>query len=488
MGRDSLAFASAVELARLIKEKELSPVELVDLFLKRIEGLNPKLNAYLTVTGEEAREAAQKAEKASQQGEQLPPLFGVPVSIKDTFATRGIRTTRGSLVYANSIPDTDAISVERLLKAGAIILGKTNTPEIGLSPTTENNLGEDCCNPWNTDRVTGGSSGGAAVAVAAGMAPLSIGGDSGGSIRIPASFCGVYGIKPTNRLVSSLFSGMPLFGCQGPITRTVADAALMLNAIAGPDPRDPYCLSEQPPDYVKALESKNEIGRLKVAWSLDLGYAAVDPEVASVTEAAARSFEAFGCSVEEASPDIWDAFPTSWVPIAWADEYASYAELIENQELSSILTSYARRFLEAGKRVTGVEYGKAIRELLRFRKKMEDFFNKYDLLLTPTLATTAFPRHQRAKGVDIKEINPHLFYPSEIGGKRVHPHYGFHNHTPAFNMTGQPAATVPCGFSSDGLPIGLQIVGRCKEDATVLQASAAFEEAHPWADKRPPVS
>lgn len=488
MDGDSLAFAPAVELSRLIRTRQLSPVELVELFLERIENLDPKLNAYLTVCGEMAIEVARKAERVLQKEKELPPLFGVPISIKDLTFTRGIRTTAGSLAYANFIPNEDAAPVERLLRAGAIILGKTNTPEFGLSPTTENNLGEDCCNPWNTERVAGGSSGGAAVSVAAGIAPVAIGTDGGGSIRTPASFCGVYGIKPTKGLVPSTvgFGGMPLFSALGPITHTVADAALILNVIAGPDLRDPTCLRDQPPDFMKALKSRGKLVQLRIAWSPDLGYATVDPEVLSVVQAAARSFEALGCCVEEASPDIWDARSTVWTPIAYADEYAAHADIFENQR--NILVSYVKDSLEHGKQVTGAEYSSALQELWRFRRRMEVFFDRYDLLLTPTLAVPAFPRHQRPRGVDVREVNPHLFYPDEIGGEKVPRRYAFYPYTAPFNITGQPAATVPCGFSSEGLPIGLQIVGRRREDAIVLQASAAFERAYPWRDRKPSVS
>jgi Asp-tRNA(Asn)/Glu-tRNA(Gln) amidotransferase A subunit family amidase len=481
MEHDSLAFASAVELAKLFREKKVSPVEVVELLLRRIEELNPKLNAYLTITGDEARAPARKAEKAFQKGEELPPLFGIPVSIKDLFTTRGIRTTHGSLTDANCVPDEDALSVERLRKVGVIILGKTNTPEFGMSPTTENRLGDFCRNPWNTECVSGGSSGGSAAAVAAGMGPLSLGSDGGGSIRIPSSFCGVYGIKPTYGLVpSAIWGGMPYFSTFGPITRTVADAALMLNVIAGPDPRATYCLRETPPDYLKALESKDEVKKLQIAWSPDLNYAAMDPEVVSIAKAAARSFERFGCSVEEASPDLWNAYPTAWRPIAWCDEYLAHTDALENQ--ADRLVGYVKDYLEYGKKVTGADYAKALHEMWALQKQMLNFFDKYDLLLTPTLATTAF----LGKSVDLRKENPHLtVYPSIIGGKKVHSHWGFKALTATFNMTGQPAATVPCGFSSDGLPIGLQIVGRRREDTAVLQASAVFEEIQPWADKRP---
>lgn len=488
MNNDSLAFVPAVELSQLIKTKQVSPVELVDIYLKRIESLNPKLNAFLTVNGDQARAAAREAEKTLHQEKELPPLFGIPVSIKDLTSTRGIRTTYGSLAYVDFVPEEDTAPVERLIRAGAIILGKTNTPEFGLSPTTENNLGEDCRNPWNTDYISGGSSGGSAVSVAAGMAPMATGTDGGGSVRIPASVCGIYGIKPTKGRVPATagFNGMPLFSALGPLTRTVVDAALMLNVIAGPDPRDPTCLRERPPDFVKAIEAEGNLKKLRIAWSPDLGFAAVEPEVTAVTQAAALSFETFGCSIDEASPNIGDARENIWNPIAFADTYAEQADVLKNK--SHLLTSYVKANLETGERITGAEYSNALKKLWRFQSDMEAFFNQYDLLLTPVLAVPPFPRHIRPEGVDLREVNPHLFYPGEIAGKQVPLRHGFYPFTYPFNITGQPAASVPCGFSKEGLPIGLQIVGRIGEDATVLQASAAFERAHPWSGHRPPLS
>jgi len=485
MNNDSLAFVSVEELSRLIKTKQISPVELIDLFLKRIELLNPKLNAFLTVNSEQAKAAALKAEKTLYRKKELPPLFGIPVSIKDLTSTRGIRTTYGSLAYVNFIPDEDTAPVERLIKAGAIILGKTNTPEFGLSPTTENNLGEDCRNPWNTDYISGGSSGGSAVSVAVGMTPMATGTDGGGSVRIPASVCGIYGIKPTKGRVPATagFNGMPLFSALGPLTRTVRDAALMLNVIAGPDPRDPTCLRERPPNYIKALEAENNLKSLRIAWSPDLGFAPVDPEVASITSAAASSFEKFGCYIDEASPNIGDARENIWNPIAFADTYAEQADVFKNK--SQLLTSYVKANLKTGKRITGAEYSNALKKLWRFQADMEVFFNKYDLLLTPTLAIPPFRRHIRPEGTDLREVNPHLFYPSEIAGKQVAARHGFYPFTYPFNITGQPAASVPCGFSREGLPIGLQIVGRFGEDATVLLASFAFERLNPWSGYRP---
>jgi aspartyl-tRNA(Asn)/glutamyl-tRNA(Gln) amidotransferase subunit A len=464
---DSLAFTSASELAELIRTRKLSPVELVDYFLERIRALNPLLNAYLSVAELEAKSAAQRAEDKVMRDEALPLLHGVPVSIKDLHFTKGIRTTGGSLVYKDFVPEEDHIAVERLRRAGAIILGKTNTSEFGLSATTENRLGDHCRNPWHRERTSGGSSGGAAASVAAGLGPVALGSDGGGSIRIPSGFCGVYGFKPTHGLVPNYggFGGMPLFADTGPIVRTVRDAALTLQIIAGPDPRDPVCLRESPPDFLAAIDSG--IQGLRVAWSPDLGYAKVSPEVRSIAQTAAAKFEHLGCVVEEATPDIDEPFPI-FAPIVLADEYAVAGRLLE--EHAAELMPYVKSTLEHGREVPGYRYSQALRALERFRRRMADFFERYDLLLTPTNAVPAFPVGQR---------------PQVIDGQKVDTLWGPFPFTVAFNLTGQPAASLPCGFSAEGLPIGLQIVGRWGDDVTVLRASAAFEQIQPWADKVP---
>jgi len=468
MMQTELAFIPAWNLAKMIRRRQFSPVDLVDHFLERISYLNPRLNAYLIVCEDGARAAAKQAEKRVMQEEDLPPLHGVPISVKDLIFTKGIRTTGGSLVHKDFVPDEDAVAVERLRRAGAIILGKTNTPELGQSSTTENRLGEDCRNPWNLERTSGGSSGGAAAAVASGLGPLALGSDGGGSIRVPAAFCGVYGLKPTHGRVPLYggFGNMPLFATMGPISRTVRDAALMLSAISGHDPRDPCSMRGETPDFMAALEG--EMRELHVAWSPDLGFARVDPEVRAIALAGASVFESLGCKVEEATPDIEEPFPI-FAPIVLADEYAVSGQLLE--EDVDELVPYVKSTLSAGKQVMGYQYSQALRALERFKLRMALFFDRFDLLLTPSTAVVAFPLRQR---------------PREIDGKPVGTLWGSFPFTAAFNLSGQPAATVPCGFSSDGLPVGLQIVARWGEEATVLQASAAFEEARPWRDKIPP--
>ena len=476
MMEQELAFESAGEVRRLIVSKEVSCVELTEMFLRRIEEMNPILNAYLTLCPDDAIGAAHRAQEAVQNGEQLGSLHGIPISIKDLELTRGITTTLGSAMFQDRIPDMDSVVVERVKAAGAIILGKTNTPEFGLSGTTENKLGDACRNPWDPNRTPGGSSGGAAAALAAGLCTLATGSDGGGSIRIPASFSGVFGIKPFQGRVPRYGGyGYPAanhFSQSGPMSRTLADTALLLQALAGPDSRDPVSMRETPPDFAAQLDQGVEGWR--IAWSTNLGYAGVDPEVARVTEKAARVFEEMGAMVEVPDLALEDPFEAFWDVFSTAS-YTSYGHLLE--EHREQFTYYGLRAFEHGAEVTGADLSRALLRVDQLRRQLETFFDDYDLLLTPTMAVPAFPVEER---------------PAVIGGKEVDPFWGYLPFTFPINMTGQTAGSVPCGFSeapaSAGMPIGLHLVGPRGSEARVLQASAAFERARPWADKRPPVS
>ena len=433
MSDRDIAFTPAHVLAQLIADKKLSPVELVNVYLRRIEELNPKINAYLTVAADLALASARAAEKQVMSGEKLGPLHGVPVSIKDLESTAGIRTTFGSLVYQGYVPEGDSGVVERTRQSGAIILGKTNTPEFGCGgAATINRLGDPTGNPWNPTRTTGGSSGGAGAAVAAGLCPLAVGSDGGGSVRIPASFCGVYGIKPTRGRVPRFGgvgrAGAVLLSQNGPLANSVRDAAIYLQVMAGPDERDPTAMRQRPPDFVGGLDAG--VQGLRIAYSPDLGYAVVDPEVVEATSAAASVFDEAGAVVEK--PDIEVDQPFAALgPIQNAGVCAAYGHLLD--EAPNKLTDYARNRLEDGRRVT---------------------------------------------------VGPP---PKTIAGRPLGDG-GYNAFNPYFNLTGQPAASVPCGFSSDGLPIGLHVVGRKGDEATILRASAVFEKMRPWADKHPPIS
>lgn len=468
MNEVELCYLPATELARLYRARELSPVEVTRSVLGRIERLNPAINAYVTVTAELAQEQAAAAERAFASGEGLSPLSGIPVSLKDLTVTKGIRTTRGSRLWADWVPDYDAPIAERVYAAGAVMLGKTNTPELGWKGETSNSVAGTTQNPWQHGRTPGGSSGGASAAVSAGLGPLAQGTDGAGSIRIPAAFCGIFGHKPSFGLVP-YFPGSAVGSLAhgGPMTRAVRDAGLFLNALAGPDSRDRQSLNATGVDYLAACDG--DIRGLRVGWSPDLGFAAVEPDVLRVVEAAVEAFRELGCEVVDAQPRFEDPYPiidTIWAAGQAAGHANDFAEVRER------IDAGRARVIEQGFKLTGVEV--ALAELRRgqFYEQMRLFFEPYDLLLTPTMPITAF-----AAGED---------FPSEVAGRPTE-YLSWTPFTYPFNLTGQPAATVPCGFAADGLPVGLQIVGRWRDDATVLRAAAAFEAARPWADTRPPV-
>ena len=470
-----LAFAPATELRDLIADKQITSVELTELYLSRIDALDGQLNSYLTLTPDIALAQARRADEAMARGESLGALHGLPISIKDLQMTRGVRTTGGSLAYKDRVPDADAACVESVLNAGAVMLGKTNTPEFGLLGANENRLGEPCRNPWNPQRTSGGSSGGTGAAIAAGLCAIGTGGDGGGSIRIPASFNGIYGIKPTQGRISS-YTGVdvpPMVNItsqQGPMSRTVADTAMMLQVMAGYDPRDVGSLRAPVPDFVGAVG--RGIDGLRFGWSADYGYAPVDPEVAQSAEAGAHVFEELGCELRTSDLKLESPFDT-WMVFFAGNSYAVNGHLLDDPD--DPLSWYARWTIEQGANITATDYIRALGERDKMINQFLDVFEDVDLLLSPTMAVTAFSTEQ---------------YPQEIGGEAPYPipAWGFLPFTHPINTIGFPAASVPCGFDSDGMPIGLHIVGRPGDEETVLAASAAFEQAHPWAHVRPQVS
>ena len=473
---DDLAFTPAIDLLRLIATKEISPVEITRLYINRIERLDTHLNSYLLSTAELAMEQARRAESELIAGSNIGPLHGLPISVKDSQMTKGIRTTLGSIALKDNIPTKDAAIIEKVKSAGAIILGKTNLPEFGAVGTCENRLGDDGRNPWNTSYTPGGSSGGAAAAVAAGLCALATGGDGGGSIRIPASFCGIYGIKPTQGRVSG-FSGVEggpvipnMFGQPGPLSRTVADSALLLNIIAGHDPRDPTTARKPVPDFMSSVN--RDIKDLRIAWSPNYGFASVDPEVIDVCYKAVMIFEQLGCHVEETSLTLESPYD-AYGPIYEVDAYMSYDQYYQSHK--DKLTHFAKYFIECGSGISAVQYSKALGLIDVLKSKMNTFFCEYDLLISPTLSVAGIPVGE---------------FPSEIAGYPSYPHkyFGFHPFTYPINAVGCTAASIPAGFSSEGLPIGLHIVGRKWEEEIVLAASAALEKANPWIGFRPQIS
>ncbi len=467
----------AAELAERVRAKELSPVEVVDAVLERMERLEPKLHAFCTPTPDPAREQARRLEHEISGGEDPGPLAGVPVGIKDLHAAKGMRMVLGSHAYEDFVPDEDDVAVERLKVAGAIILGKTNVPEFGYSGVGHNPVFETTTNPWNTDLTPGGSSAGSGAAVASGMGPIALGSDGGGSVRIPASFCGLFGMKAS-------MGRVPLYpSCRderypgassweslehiGPISRTVRDGALMLSVMAGPDDRDRHTLPEPTFDWMGTLEG--DLRGLRVAYSPDWGYAAVDPEVRRVVGEAVGVFERdLGCEVEEAHPGFEDPYGAFWGLVALETDLAGMRKLAA--ELGGRMTPHLVEFLEQDWKAEDLTNAVMARKAVY--NKMWKFMRGYDLLLTPTLAVPPFET-----GIQGPEV---------IDGREVEPFYWL-SFTFPINMTGQPAATVPAGFTRDGLPVGLQIVGRHLDDPLVLRASAAFEAAAPWKDRWPPM-
>jgi aspartyl-tRNA(Asn)/glutamyl-tRNA(Gln) amidotransferase subunit A len=391
----------------------------------------------------------------------------VPFSLKDVIYTRGLRTTGGSRLFGEAVPEEDAIVAGRLHAAGAVLLGKTNTSEFGHKAVTDNPLFGPTRNPWNLDLTPGGSSGGAAAAVASGLGPLALGTDGGGSVRIPAAFCGVYGYKPSWGRVPQhpTFPGWEHLGVTGPITRTVRDAALALDVIAGGDDRDRHSLPRESGSYLEACD--DDVKGLHVAWTPDLGYATVDPAVQTVCENAAAEFEALGCHVEVVNPG-WEDCEETFRTIVAAQFYAAWSDELPAQEAQ--LDSSLVKFIRRGGAVTTREYVLAMERVRAYWHEAQTFLARFDLLLTPTASVAPFPVGQSP--------------PREIAGQPISI-LGWMPFTFPFNLTGQPAASVPAGVTEDGLPVGLQIVGRRHADRAVLAASAAFEAACPWSERRP---
>jgi aspartyl-tRNA(Asn)/glutamyl-tRNA(Gln) amidotransferase subunit A len=468
---------TAVELASVIRARDVSAVDVIDAVLDRMDRLEPVLHAFCTPTPDAARADAKRIDAELAAGRDPGPLAGVPVGIKDLVATKGVPTVMGSWAYRDFVPDEDDVVVERLKDAGAIVLGKTNVPEFGYSGVGHNPVFETTTNPWNPKLTPGGSSAGSGAAVAAGMGPFAIGSDGGGSVRIPSSFCGLVGIKASMGRVplypgvkDERYPGVSSWESLehiGPMSRTVADGALMLSVIAGPDDRDRNTLPAADFDWLDAM--RGGIRGLRVAYSPDWGYAAVDPRVRDVVARAVRVFErGLGCSVEEDSPGWENPYEAFWATVVNETDLVGMRRLAA--ELGDRMTPHLRDVL--AQEWTAEQLTSAVMTRKAVYNRMWRFMRRYDLLLTPTLAVPPFETGIQG--------------PTEIDGREVDPFEWLHFTYP-LNMTGQPAVTVPAGFTDDGLPIGLQIIGRHLDDPTVLRAAAAFETAAPWADRWPPL-
>ena len=440
-------------------------------FLAQIERLNPLVNAIPTLLPERAEAEAEAADRALTSGEATGPLHGLPIAIKDLVLTRGIRTTFGSPLYADHVPDQDEIIVERLRAAGAIVIGKTNTPEFGAGSQTFNPVFGITRNPYDLERTCGGSSGGAAVSLACGMLPIADGSDLGGSLRNPASFCNVVGFRPSPGRVPHWPTDdvwEPL-SVQGPIARSVADAALLLSVMAGPDPRVPIAIDEPGERFRAPLE--RDFAGTRVAWSPDLGRYEVEPEVVEVCERSLSVLGDLGCAVEPAHPDMSDADEIFQVLRAWKtaagkeDDYRTHKDRLKDTVIWNI---------ERGLPLTGLEIASAIAKRSALYQRACEFLETYEYLVLPAVQVLPF-------SVDVPWIR-------EINGKTMETYIDWMGLCYAITVTGLPAISVPCGFSREGLPVGLQIVGRHHHDFAVLQLAHAFEQATGHGRRRPEIA
>ena len=457
MNNETLCYLSAVDLAAAIRARTISPLEVTQAVLERIDRLNPTLNAFCTSMADEALASARQAEAAVLAGKPLGPLHGVPVSIKDILYVKDVRTTFGSKLYEHNVTREDAPSIERLRRAGAILIGRTNTPEFGWKGVTDNRIFGITRNPWNPELTPGGSSGGAAAAVAAGLGPIGIGTDGGGSIRIPASFCGLVGLKASfGRVPNYPATAVDSVRHTGPLTRTVADAALVLNVLAGPDERDPHSLPATRIDFLEQLN--RGIQGLRVAYSADLGYAHVDPEVAQLCRQTAKRFTEAGAALDEVALQ-WDDPYECWKVFFYGGIAAFLTDKLPDQ--GDQLDPGLRQIAEEGMALRAVDYVNALFQRNAFWQMARLVFERYDLLVTPALAVPPFPVGQDNAAQASNPPARHLHWT------------GF---TYPFNLTGQPAISVPCGWTKNGLPVGLQLVGRRFDDATVLRAARVLEQ------------
>jgi amidase len=467
-----LTFTPAVALAKLYRARTVSPLEVMQAVLARIDAVNPRVNAVVTLVREAALREARRATAALRRGAALPPLFGVPVGIKDVTPTRGIRTTYGSKLFESHVPDEDALVVERLRAAGAIVIGKTNTPEFAFGPNTSNAVFGPTRNPWDLTRTSGGSSGGSAAALATGMCPLAEGTDLGGSLRGPAAFCGVVGFRTTPGLIPRYPSALAwdTYSVEGPMARTVADTALMLSVMAGPDDRAPVSYEADAGAFLRAVKAPSVKG-WRIAWTPDLGgLALIDHEVRAVFERAVGVFRAAGARPEAACPDMSDV-PEIVRLTRGLLMVARHADKLP--EHRAVLQEGLVENTEQGLGLDARDVARG--ELLRTRQwhRVREFLAERDVWLTPTMAVPAFPVE-----------HPHVL---EINGQPVGKSMQRSYLTYACSVLGLPAISIPCGFTSGGLPVGLQIVGKRRGEAAVLRAAAAFEAAQPWADRIPPV-
>jgi amidase len=462
---------TATEMAGLIRRKKLSAREAMGAHLKQIERLNPKVNAIVTLIAEQAVKDAHRADEAQARGAKLGPLHGLPIAHKDLIETAGIRTTYGSPIYKDNVPSSDAILVERVRDAGAICLGKTNTPEFGAGSQTFNAVFGATKNPYDVTKTCGGSSGGAAVALACGMVPIASGSDTGGSLRNPAAFCSVVGLRPAPGRVASAAKGnaWQTLSVSGPMARTVADVALLLSAMAGPDPRCPISICESPARFAESLN--RDFKGTRVAWFRNLGGVTFDSRVREAVNAQRRVFESLGCVIEEAEPDFQGADEAFNTLRAWgfASQYGELARTHRDQIKDTVLWEVDR-----GAKLTAADIEHAHSLHAQVWDRMRVFQQKYEYFILPTTQVPPF---------DIEQP-----YISEIEGVKMATYIDWMKSCYLISILENPAVSVPCGYTPEGMPVGLQIVGRHRDEFSVLQLAHAFEQATKASHRRPPVA
>ncbi|WP_037356041.1 amidase [Amycolatopsis orientalis] len=468
MSAEEICYLPARELARRLRDRELSAREVLQAHLERIEQVNPRINAIVTLTAERATSEAAAADERLAHGEEVGPLHGIPVAHKDTHDVAGVRTTYGSPIFADHVPDSDTLVVERIRNAGAITLGKTNAPEFGAGSHTMNPVFGATRNPYRRELSAGGSSGGAAAALAAGLQPLAEGSDMGGSLRNPASFCNVVGLRPSPGRVPTWPATLPweALGVQGPMGRTVADVALLLSVIAGYDERNPIALDQPAEPFAGCLEA--DLTGLRVAWSPDLGGLPVDPAVSAVLEPAVKVFAELGCRVEPACPDL-----------AAADEvFRTLRGWLFHAGLGTLLEEHPDRIKQTlagniafGATLSGADIARAQTRQLQLITGMREFFTQYDLLLAPVSQVPPFPVEWE--------------YPETVAGQPMHDYLEWMRSAYSISATGCPALSVPAGFTGDGRPVGLQIIAPLRGELGLLRAAHAFEQATGYGNQRP---
>ncbi|MFT4039772.1 MAG: amidase [Thermomicrobiales bacterium] len=463
-----LNFMTATELAQRIRAREISASEVLEAHLAQIERINPQINAIITLIPEQARAQAAAADAALARGDEVGPLHGLPIAHKDTTDTKGIRTTYGSPLFRDHVPTANALIVERIQRAGAIPIGKTNVPEFGAGSQTFNTVFGTTLNPYDLTKTPGGSSGGAAAALATGMHPIADGSDLGGSLRNPGGYCNVVGYRPSPGRIPKVSNTSAWFDMtvNGPLARTVGDVALMMSAIAGPDTRAPLTLDE--PGAIFAAPLERDFRGVKVAWSRNLGGLPVDPRTTATLEAQRGVFAELGAELVEDEPDLSGADDVFEILRAWEFE-GGHGEELDNhrdQLKESVIWN-----VEAGRALSGHDISHAYRLRSELFLRVHDFFQRYDFLLAPVSQVPPFPADTE--------------YPTEIDGQPMHTYIEWMRTCSRITTTAHPAISVPAGFTSDGLPVGLQIIGKARDDFGVLQLAHAFEGATGYWKQRP---